>query len=472
MKKNVRLQVAKYVFFDGLAAILSYTLLYYVRKTVIESNKFGFQPEIIFDNRYLFGIAATTLFWLLIYWITGFYEDIFRRSRLREIMQTFNSALFGSIIIFFVLILDDWVATYTDYYQSFFTYFSGVFVFTAFFRFILSTQTNRKIQSRKIWFNTLLIGSNEKAEALYNDLEKQKRSSGNKFVGFISVYDQIDFLVAKEIPQLGSFKSLPKVIKEYGIEEVIIAIESQEHSKLAEIVNLLEDTSVRVKIIPDMYDIISGQVRMESLGAPLIEIKHELIAPWQKITKRLFDVFGSLFLLLLFSPLLIFAAVMVRFSSPGPIFYRQTRIGLHGKTFKIIKFRSMFNDAEQKGPQLSTEDDARITKWGRVMRKYRLDELPQFFNVLIGEMSVVGPRPERQFYIDQILSKAPHYSHVQKVKPGITSWGMVKFGYAENVDEMVERLKYDLIYIENMNLLNDFKILFYTVLIVLQGRGQ
>ena len=132
----------------------------------------------------------------------------------------------------------------------------------------------------------------------------------------------------------------------------------------------------------------------------------------------------------------------------------------------------MFSDAEKNGPQLSTEEDERITTWGRVMRKYRLDELPQFFNVLIGEMSIVGPRPERQFYIDQILAKAPHYSHVQKIKPGITSWGMVKFGYAENVDEMVERLKYDLIYIENMNLLNDFKILFYTVVIVLQGRGQ
>lgn len=163
---------------------------------------------------------------------------------------------------------------------------------------------------------------------------------------------------------------------------------------------------------------------------------------------------------------------MTKLSSTGPIFYRQKRIGLQGKAFNIIKFRSMYKDAEAAGPQLSSEQDDRITPWGRVMRKYRLDELPQFLNVIIGEMSIVGPRPERQFYIDQILAKAPHYRHVQKVKPGITSWGMVKFGYAENVDEMIERLKYDLIYIENMNLLNDFKILFYTVLIVLQGRGK
>ena len=472
MKKNVRLQVAKYVFFDGLAAIISYTLLYYFRKTVIETNRFGLEPEIIFDNRYLFGLAITTLFWLLIYWITGFYEDIFRRSRLREIAQTFNSALFGSIIVFFALILDDWVATYKDYYQSFFTYFISIFFITAIFRFILSTATNRKIQKRNMWFNTLLVGSNEKAVALFRDLESQKKSTGNRFIGFASAYTNIDFLVEKDLPHLGSYRDLGNIIKRHGIEEVIIAIESQEHSILEDIVNQLEDTSVRVKIIPDMYDIISGQVRMESLGTPLIEIKHEIIAPWQRVAKRVFDIVSSLVLLLLFSPVFIFTVLMTKFSSTGPVFYRQKRIGLHGKEFYIIKFRSMYEDAEASGPQLSSEEDDRITPWGRVMRKYRLDELPQFLNVIIGEMSIVGPRPERQFYIDQILDKAPHYRHVQKVKPGITSWGMVKFGYAENVDEMIERLKYDLIYIENMNLLNDFKILFYTVVIVLQGRGK
>lgn len=472
MKKNTRLQVAKYVFFDGLAAILSYTLLYYVRKTVIETQKFGFQPEIIFDSHYLFGLAATTLFWLIIYWITGFYQDIFRRSRLREIAQTFNSALFGSIVVFFALILDDWVSTYKDYYQSFFTYFSSIFFITAIFRFVLSTATNRKIQTRKMWFNTLLIGSNEKAVALYHDMESQKTSTGNRFVGFASAYSNIDFLVEKDIPHLGSYKELSQIIAQHRIEEVIIAIESQENSILEDIVNQLEDSRVRAKIIPDMYDIISGQVRMESLGTPLIEIKHEIIAPWQQVAKRTFDILASLILLVLLLPLLIFTAIMTKTSSPGPIFYLQDRVGLYGKTFRIFKFRSMYRDAEAAGPQLSSEDDERITPWGRIMRKYRLDELPQFFNVIIGEMSIVGPRPERKFYIDQIVEKAPHYRHVQKVKPGITSWGMVKFGYAENVDEMIERLKFDLIYIENMNLLNDFKILFYTVVIVLQGRGK
>jgi exopolysaccharide biosynthesis polyprenyl glycosylphosphotransferase len=458
--------------FDALSAMLGYTALYYFRKTVIESRKFGVELDFTFDERYFIGLTITTLFWISLYWITGFYNDIYRRSRLREIIQTFNTALFGSVVIFFALILDDWVNNYKDYYQSFLIYFSVIFAITALFRFIISSRTNHRIQRKEIWFNTLMIGSNEKATALYHEFESQRKSTGNKFVGFVSVFQKIEFLVEKELPLLGVYSDLPKIIEDHQIEEVIIAIESKEHEKLEEVINLLEDSEVKVKMIPDMYDIISGQVRLESLGAPLIEIKHELMPQWQRVVKRVFDVVASAVLLMLLSPLMLFCMIMVKRSSPGPIFYRQKRMGLQGKEFSIIKFRSMRQDAESTGPQLSSEEDDRITKWGKVMRKYRLDELPQFINVILGEMSFVGPRPERQFYIDQISKKAPHCKHIHKVKPGITSWGMVKFGYAENVDEMIERLRYDIIYIENMNLLNDIKIVFYTILIVLQGRGK
>jgi exopolysaccharide biosynthesis polyprenyl glycosylphosphotransferase len=207
-------------------------------------------------------------------------------------------------------------------------------------------------------------------------------------------------------------------------------------------------------------------------GAPLIEINKTIMPEWQQSLKRIMDVLISIFVLICFSWLYTLIALAVKIGSKGAIFYRQERIGLHGSPFKIIKFRSMYVDAEKMGPALSRDNDPRITKIGKFLRKSRLDELPQFFNVLIGEMSIVGPRPERQFFINQIVLKAPHYKHLHKVRPGITSWGQVKYGYAETVDQMIQRLKYDILYIENMSVLVDLKIMIYTVLIVIQGRGK
>lgn len=470
---NKGLQTFKYLLFDWLAATATWSLFFYYRKVFIESQKFGYRVMVNVDERFIQGLLLIPLFWLIIYALLGTYRNVYRKSRLRELFQTMVTTIVGVTILFFALVLDDEVINYATYYQSYAVLLGLQFGLTFLFRFILSTITAHRIHNRKIGFPTLIIGSDAKAVELFEELEGQQRSSGNLFKGFIRVRERDSYPLEQKLPFLGTMENVLNVIEEQHIEEVIIALESSEHKSLEEILNHLNGRDVIVKVIPDMYDILSGSVRMDSIyGTPLIQVRQDILEPWQLVSKRAGDIIISSLAMLLLSPVYLLTAIGVKTSSEGPIFYKQERIGKGGKPFHIIKFRSMIVDAEKAGPALSSDHDPRITPFGRFMRKVRLDEIPQFYNVLIGDMSLVGPRPERQFFIDQIVEKAPHYKHLLKVKPGITSWGMVKYGYAENVDEMIRRMKFDLLYIENMSLLVDLKILIYTVQTVLLGRGK
>jgi exopolysaccharide biosynthesis polyprenyl glycosylphosphotransferase len=317
-----------------------------------------------------------------------------------------------------------------------------------------------------------LIGSNERALEIYKEIQNQKRSSGNKIIGFVNVNGKSKYLLSDYIEHLGNLENIKGIIRENNVEEVIIAIESTEHADIERILNLLIDTNVIIKAIPSMYDILTGKVRMSTIfGTPLIQISHQLMPAWQENLKNIIDIFFSSLALIILSPLCIFLMIGVKLSSKGPVFYSHERIGRNGKPFTIYKFRSMYSDAEMNGPELSSENDSRITPFGRFMRRSKLDEIPNFVNVLKGEMSLVGPRPERKHFIDLIVSKAPIYTQLLKVKPGITSWGQIKYGYAENVEQMVNRMKFDLLYIENMTLYVDFKIIIYTLMIIFKGRG-
>ncbi len=436
-------------------------------------DSFHHLEEVYDDRKFWMGILFIPLFWLLLYIMAGSYRRIYRKARLKELGQTLISVLIGVVFLFFVLILDDEVHGYRDYYESFLVLFGLQFSITYLFRLFLTTRTVRKVHNGEIGFNTLIIGSNGNAESIYHSILSQEISSGNKFVGFVNVHDRKSFKMSKHLPYLGNYRDLNKIVQEKQVEEVIIAIERSEKDTIQRIIIELEDANVIIKVIPLLQDIMFGTVKVANVfHTPLIEISPDLMPAWQQYLKRLLDITASTLVLIFFSPLYIFTAIGVKLSSPGPILFKQERIGYHGKPFYMYKFRSMYVDAEKDGPQLSSENDPRITPFGQIIRKYRLDEIPQFFTVLKGQMSLVGPRPERQYYIDQIMKKAPHYRLLLKIKPGITSWGQVKYGYASTIDEMVDRLKYDLLYLENMSLSMDFKIMIYTVLIVIQGRGK
>jgi len=465
--------ILSYILADLLSAALTWGIFFTFRKIYIEKLPLSDLKVILNDNKLFAGVLAVTIGWLVFHFVLGTYTNIYRKSRLSEVIRTFLITAIGSIIIFFTLILNDKVTSYSDYYIDFIVLFITQFVLTTIGRIIVLNRAKNRIKSGKFGFKTLIIGGNQRAVGLYKEITGSKKALGYKLIGFIDTNGNSTNGLSAYITNLGKLKVLDEVIKNYAIDEVIIAIETSEHNRIHDIINQLAGKNVVIKIIPDMYDILSGSVKMNHvLGAVLIEIYPELMSQWQHNFKRIIDISVSVFVFVVLSPLLLYVAIRVMLSSKGPVIYKQQRIGLHGKPFSIYKFRSMIFNAEPDGPALASVNDPRITPWGRVIRKWRLDELPQFYNVIKGDMSIVGPRPEREHYISQILIVEPDYIHLQKVKPGITSWGMVKFGYAENLMQMVERLKYDLIYIENMSLANDFRIMLYTTLTIMQGRGK
>ena len=460
-----RFWVILFIISDWLIASLVWGLFFYFRKTWIEEKAF----EV--DQNFIIGSILVPLLWLLIYYLQGSYHEVRRMYRLKILNLTFFGSLIGTVLIFFILILDDTVSNYQMYYYSFGLLFSLQFLLSVLIRLILATVLISYLRKAGSGFRTVIIGGSEKAVSILNDLTNQKWCI-NTIVGYININGS-DRLLDNKLDYLGHCDNLEILIRDHKVEEVIIAIESSDHNRIQKIITRIQDGRVKIKILPDMYELLSGSLKMTDIyGALLLQIVDDSMPIWQQALKRAMDLIISLVALILLIPIYITCALAVKFSSSGPIFYLQDRVGLDGRVFKIIKFRTMYLNSEEAGPQLSSTNDSRITKAGRFMRKTRLDEFPQFMNVILGHMSLVGPRPERQFYIDQIMALAPQYVHLTKVRPGITSWGQVKYGYAENVEQMLDRMKFDLLYLKNRSIALDIKIMFYTIAIVLKAKGK
>jgi exopolysaccharide biosynthesis polyprenyl glycosylphosphotransferase len=467
-KLKKKLQIIRYIFFDLISAIIAWICFFMVRKYLLGELPATISPWLL-ANAMLIGC-----FWLLFYGLFGFYSEVFKKSRTREFLRLITVTCVGSIIVFFLLLLDDkGVRNYTEYYKTFSAYFILQFCVTAFFKMLEISRVRSLIRSKKIRFNTLLVGSNAMAKDIYYEIEKSYEMLGLNFIGYVHINENTPNIFNGSLKNLGDYKEIANIIKQWDVNQVIIAIESSEHQKISAILSKVEGSDVRISIIPDIYQLLIGSVKVSHIfDIPLIEINKDLIPVWQKVLKRTIDVLVSLCVLIIGLPFYACISLATMLTSKGPVIFCQERIGRDGEPFRMYKFRSMIVNAESSGPLLSSQDDPRITSWGKFMRRTRIDEFPQFYNVLIGEMSLVGPRPERKYFIDQIIKVAPHYKHLHRVKPGITSLGQVKFGYAENIDEMVKRLKYDILYIENLSPAMDFRIIFYTLLIVFQGRGK
>lgn len=464
---NKKTLLFKYIIFDMIAALIVWFAFVVFRKAINNIEIFNTIRILIPRFDYLSSLILFPFCCTFVYYLSGFYLNLTKKTKLSLIFTTLVSSIIMSMSVFMVLKLGDVFVSFKYFYFSMFVLFSLLFFITLFFRSIIFKEVEQNFKTKKWTINTLIIGTGENAKKIASDIDKY--SPRNTLIGFVSTNQQV--VVPKELI-LGNMMQISNIIEKHNVQECNVILDKSDDYQVFTIINSLFKFNIDIQFTPRLYEILTGSAKINKLEmSPLVSITDSSMSDWEASLKRFLDILISFISLLLLSPLFLYFAIRIKKDSKGPVFYRQERIGRFGLPFKILKFRTMYAGSENGTPQLSSADDERITNFGRMLRRYRFDEIPQFWNILKGDMSIVGPRPERRYYINQIIEEAPYYCLLYKIRPGLTSWGPIKIGYSDTIEKMIERLNFDIIYMEDMSLFNDFKILIYTIEIIFKGKG-
>ncbi len=467
-----RSEVISSVVVDFVTINLTFLVYYALR---VESGwiEYAIHPE------FYLPMAALWIYWLLIFFLHGLYRSWYALSRLDELISIFRATVVGVLTLFFIIVLDDLATNAPTTSRMLIVGYWVLLVVDVSVGRMLLRYVQRRLLIAGIGIKTtVVVGWSDRAFQLC-DMTLRSRALGYDVRGFITVpasgrRKPKAGAEYKGVPVLGDLSTLDEVIEQQGVQEVLVGLESHEHAQLMDVLRACNGRDVGIKIMADLYDIVTGQARVASLfGVPLLDIRPQIMQPWEEAAKRALDITVSLLILLLGAPVWLLISLLLKLDSPGPALYLQERVGKNGRLFRIIKFRSMVADAEKvSGPVWAGKNDPRVTRVGRLLRRMHLDEVPQFINVLVGDMSLVGPRPERPHFVESLADEIPLYRRRLKVRPGITGWAQVKHKYDESIDDVKAKVKYDLFYIENASWRFDMKILLNTLYVMLMRKGH
>ncbi len=448
---------------DCLAILMSFVVFYFLKLSSSQSNAVVTTTEFLVKV-----LSSTVVFWIVVFWLGGLYKNWYVRSPFDEFFTVIKATLTAGTIVLVAMYIE------SQYVRVKFVLYVPIVLSLVCANRLIARRIQRSMRmSGKISVPTLVVGRPLKISSLLHQVQRE-RAWGFDVLGYALAQSDDQPMTIEDKRCLGKVEELGHILDHAKPSTILLALDSADHELMLEIVSDANDRGISVMIEPDLYEIVTGQVKtLQIYGSPLIEVNPELLRPWQKAVKRLLDVSVSAVVLVAGIPIWCLIALIVKLESRGPALFSQQRIGRNGQVFRMYKFRSMVQDAEKHGQQWTKVGDPRVTRFGYFLRKTHLDEIPQLWNILIGDMSLVGPRPEQPRYVELFSAHIPYYHRRHKVRPGLTGWWQVKYtSYEENLDEIRDRIRYDFFYIENMSLRLDFEIIVRTVFLMFRGHGQ